>query len=199
MKAKFMRFSEKIFSNKKILIFLILANISGFFIGLYFYLPQLMTSSPVFWPIIIDSPLSVLLFAIVCLMFYLRKTPPEPLKLLACVYVIKYGIWTMLTLWLYWTNYVFLEDKIIGILDFFLHLGMVLEGLALIPKIKSKIYESFAVALYFLFNDYCDYFLGTVTRIPPDHLNFLAVESVVASIGITSLIFLFNLFHNKQS
>jgi uncharacterized membrane protein YpjA len=192
----FKSFSEKIFGNSKILLFLISANLAGFCAGIYFYWEQLAASSPFLWIAIMDSPLSVLLFAGVCLLFYSKRKIPETLKLLASAYVIKYGIWTMLTLWLYQGNYAIFGDQVIGVLDFALHLGMVLEGLALVPLIKPKIKNLATVLLLLLANDYLDYFFGTVTRIPLAHINLLMLESFAATIAITFGIFI---YQNKLS
>ncbi len=170
------------------LAFLVAANVAGFFTGIYYYWNQLMASPPALWIVIIDSPLSVLLFSIVCLLLYFRKGIPETFKLLAAAYVIKYGFWTMLTLWLYWVNYAVFGDQVVGGLDFILHLGMAVEGVMLIPKIKPKITGALFVLAICLTNDYLDYFWGTVTRIPPTYINLLMFESFAASILIVFMI-----------
>jgi len=167
------------------LAFLITANLAGFFVGIYYYWDQLAASPPALWIVIMDSPLSVLLFSIMCLLFYFRKKVPEAFKFLAAAYVIKYGAWTMLTLYLYWANYAAFNDQVIGVLDFILHLGMVIEGIILIPKIRPKIADALLVLFICIANDFFDYFLGTVTKIPPTYMNFLMLESFVASVLIT--------------
>jgi uncharacterized membrane protein YpjA len=186
--GKLSEFSEKIFGDRRILIFLFFANLAGFFAGMYYYRNQLAESSPALWVVIIDSPLSVLLFAVVCVLFYFRKRIPEALKFLASAYAIKYGLWTMLTIWLYWGNYASSPDPFdpaIGIINFFLHFGMIIEGIVLVPKIRPKISDALFVLLLCLANDYFDYFLGTVTRIPSDYLNLLMLESIASSLLIT--------------
>ena len=167
------------------LAFLITANLAGFFVGIYYYWDQLAASPPALWIVIMDSPLSVLLFSIMCLLFYFRKKVSEAFKFLAAAYVIKYGAWTMLTLYLYWANYAAFNDQVIGVLDFILHLGMVIEGIILIPKIRPKIADALLVLFICIANDFFDYFLGTVTKIPPTYMNFLMLESFVASVLIT--------------
>ncbi len=188
--------SEKIFGKRIFVILIALANLAGFFVGIRYYWEQLMDSSPFLWIIILDSPISVLLFAFVCLLIYFRKKIPNFLKLLASVYVIKYGIWTMLAIYLYWGNYVVFEDQVVGIVNFFLHFGMVLEGIILIPKIQPNKYNTVILLLLFLANDYFDYFLGTVTRIPETHVSFLMIESFLATIVIIFSIFI---YQNKRS
>jgi uncharacterized membrane protein YpjA len=184
--------SEKILGNRILVLLIALANLAGFFVGISYYWEQLTDSSQFLWVVILDSPISVLLFALVCFMIYFRKNIPDLLKFLASVYVIKYGIWTMLAISLYWSNYVIFGDQVIGILNFFLHGGMVLEGIILIPKIRPNKYNTVIVLLLLLANDYFDYFLGTVTRIPETHVGFLMIESFAASILITLLIFVYH-------
>jgi uncharacterized membrane protein YpjA len=188
---KLSSFSEKIFGSRKSLLLIAFANAAGFFAGVYFYWAQLMDSNPWTWILILDSPVSVLLFAVVCVLFYFRKKIPEALKFLAAAYVIKYGVWTLLTLWLYWSNYVVFEDQVIGILDFILHFGMVVEGILLIPKIRPKFRDALIVLAILLANDVSDYFFGTVTRIPPTYLNVLMTESFAATILIVAAISIF--------
>ncbi|MCK4531744.1 MAG: DUF1405 domain-containing protein [Candidatus Aenigmarchaeota archaeon] len=188
--------SEKIFGNNKLLILIAFANLAGFFVGIHYYWEQLMDSSPLLWIVILDSPISVLLFAVVCVMIYFRKKIPDLLKFLASAYAIKYGVWTMLAIWLYWGNYLVFEDQVVGVINFFLHFGMVVEGIILIPKIKPNKYNTVILFLVLLANDYFDYFLGTVTRIPETHMNFLMIDSFLASILI---VFSVLIYQNKRS
>lgn len=182
-------FSEKIFGNRTFVILIAFVNLAGFFVGIRYYWGQLMESSPPLWIVILDSPISVLLFSTVCFLIYFRKKTPDLLKSLASAYVIKYGVWTMLAIYLYWNTYVIFEDQVIGIFNFFLHFGMIMEGLLLLPKIRPNKYNTVIVFAILLANDYFDYFLGTVTRIPETHVNSLMIESFLATILIV-LIFL---------
>ncbi|MEE9323392.1 MAG: DUF1405 domain-containing protein [Candidatus Aenigmarchaeota archaeon] len=191
--------SEKILGNRRFLIFLIFANLAGFFVGIHYYWEQLMGSSPLLWIVILDSPISVLLFALVCVMIYLRKRVPDILKFLASVYVIKYGIWTMLAIYLYWNTYVVFEDQVVGVLNLFLHFGMILEGIVLIPKIRPNKYNTLIVFALLLANDYFDYFLKTVTRIPGTHMNFLMMESFAATIVIIISIVIYQISTGSKS
>ncbi|MEM2954923.1 MAG: DUF1405 domain-containing protein [Candidatus Nanoarchaeia archaeon] len=194
------KISEKIFNNKKILIFLILANTVGFFIGLYFYSFQLSETHPILWLLVLDCPIAVLLFAFVCGLFYFGKNPPEILKIITSVYVIKYGFWTMLAIFLYWNYYIGLVNQILGVSTFILHLGMVIEGIFLANNIKPNLKIAFLTIFIFLLNDYSDYFFGTVTKIPSDYFDLLKIESFIVSVLVPIFIFLnskINFSHNK--
>jgi len=201
MMLKLSRFSELVFSDRRILAFLIFANVLGFFVGLWFYWPQLMDSPPAFWIIIIDSPLSVLLIAIVCALFYFRRKAPESLKCLAGAYLIEYGLWTVAAIALYWKSYVTSPDPldpVIGIINVFLHLGMVVEGIALIPQMRPKIKHALLVLAVLLVNNFFDYFLGTLTRVPDTYKNTLAVESFTVTLATAAVIFILTRGRNRK-
>lgn len=190
----FKEFSRKVFSNRKFLLLLIVLNIFGFFVGMSNYYLQLRETPPYLWIVLLDCPIAVLLFSIVCVLIYLKVKVPEILKFFTSAYLVKFGIWTMVVIALYWNYYS--ADAILGILTFLLHCGMVLEGLILIPRIRPNKYNTVILLALLLTNDFFDYFLGTVTAIPPEHLGTLMYESFVASIVITILIFI---YQNKQS
>jgi uncharacterized membrane protein YpjA len=181
----------KILESRKWLLALIIINIVGFFYGLYYYSYQLSTTPFYLWILVLDSPIAVLLFAIVCGLKFFNKKIPQFLLILTIAYVIKYGFWTMLVIWIYWPYFsTYLPE--IHTLNFFLHFGMILEGIVLIQLIKpkAKLAKSiFAVMILLLINDFFDYMLGTVTRIPETHMQFFFVESVAASLFLTFLFF----------
>ncbi|NIO23153.1 MAG: DUF1405 domain-containing protein [Candidatus Aenigmarchaeota archaeon] len=188
------KFSERVFSNRKALLLLAVLNFLGFLVGMSTYYLQLSEAPAYLWIVILDCPIAVLLFAIVCAFIYLKLEVPNVLEFFTSVYLIKFGVWTMLVLVLYWNYYS--ADAVIGASTFLLHVGMVLEGVMLMPRIRPKKYNTVILLAILLINDFFDYFLGTVTRIPPEHLGFLMYESFAASILLTLSIFI---YQNKRS
>jgi uncharacterized membrane protein YpjA len=176
-------FSEKVFSNRKLLLLLVIFNALGFFAGMYSYYPQLSETPSYLWLVVLDCPIAVLLFAFVCALLCLRTEVPNAFKFFTSAYVIKYGIWTVITLILYWNYYV--ANETLGILTLVLHVGMVAEGIILIPRIRPDKYNGAIILALLLLNDFFDYFLGTHPVIPPEHVAFLMYESFVSSILIT--------------
>jgi len=187
-------FSDKVFSNRKLLLSLVILNVLGFFAGMWTYYPQMMENPPHLWLIVLDCPIAVLLFAIICAYVLLRLDVPDALEFFTSVYLIKFAVWTMLVIALYWNYY--LTDEILGVSTFILHAGMVLEGLILIPRIRPKKYYTVIILALLLINDFFDYFLGTHTAIPSEYLGFFMYESFAASVLITLSIFI---YHNKKS
>jgi len=180
--------SERAFSNRKLLTALIILNMMGFFAGMWAYYPQIAENPPHLWLIVLDCPIAVLLFAIICAFLLLRLEIPDALQFFTSVYLVKFAAWTMLVIALYWNYY--LADEILGISTFLLHAGMVIEGIILIPRIRPKKYYTVIILALLLLNDYFDYFLGTHPIIPPEYVGFLMYESFAASIAITLSILL---------
>lgn len=194
--------------SRKWLWTLLLVNVTGFLFGIWYYLPQLSQSNPLLWLFIIDCPLYVLLFAAIC---GLRlkgndldqrsksNAPSVPgwLYYLTSVGLVKYGFWTGLVVFLYW-NVLFSAAPVLYSILFPLHIGMMLEGIILIPRTgkiqegawKRKLLEPLLVCVWFLLNDWLDYFMGTVTAVPPAHLGLLMWESLAATLILTIGIFL---------
>ncbi len=86
----------------------------------------MMETPSYLWIVVVDCPLAVLLFAIVCLFIYLKVEIPKILEFFTSVSLIKFGLWTMSVVVLYWNYY--LTSEVLGIFTFVFHFGMVLEG-----------------------------------------------------------------------
>lgn len=177
---------------------LLLVNLAGFLFGIWYYLPQLSGTSPLLWLFVIDCPLYVFLFAGICALKLKGKTIPDWLYYLTSVGLIKYGLWTGLVVFLYWETFFSFSPVLYTILTP-LHVGMILEGLVLIPRMGEiqegarmrKLLQPLFVCGWFLLNDWLDYFLGTHPLVPPTHLGFLMWESFAATISLTILVFFF--------
>ena len=182
--------SGRVFSKRNVLFFLIIANLFGFFVGMVAYYPQLRETPFYLWLVVVDCPIAVFLFAVLCTLLYLRVEVPDVLEFFTSVCLIKFGIWTLLVMILYWNYY--MENEILGMMIFVLHLGMVLEGLILIPRISPSTYNTGVILFLLLINDLFDYFFGTRPVIPPEHTWFLMFESFGATVFITSAVFLWH-------
>lgn len=186
--------SGRIFGSREILIVLITVNLIGFIAGIYYYLDEFAVSSPLLWIIIADCPLSVILFSVICYRYFAGKIVPDLLALFTSVYLIKYGIWTISAIILYWDLYVQAGEIILGSVNFLLHIGLVLEGIILLPKAGRNAYNTVIALSLCLLNDLSDYFLGTLSNIPPAHVQVLMIESIIVSIALPFSIFLIESF-----
>ena len=179
---------KKFLESKKWLISLFLVNLAGFLFGVYYYSYQLSLFPFWTWIFILDCPLYVLLFSLLCLLKLKNKHIPHWFYYLISIGLIKYGLWTGIVIWLY-SEYFFSISPVIYSVLFPLHIGMILEGLVLLPHFRAKPIHLLPILLWFLLNDFLDYFAGTLPLVPETFLSFLMWESFAVSIILTPLIF----------
>ncbi|MFH0948906.1 MAG: DUF1405 domain-containing protein [Candidatus Aenigmatarchaeota archaeon] len=177
-----------IFSNRNWLLLLAIINFIGFTYGIYYYYPQISVTPAYLLIFTLDSPLPVLLFGIICLVLYFKKQPPGTLVFLCIVGMIKYGLWTALVILLFW-DYFFAMSPVIYSMNFPLHIGMIIEGIVLSYKLKSRTSSFVFVLLFFLANDILDYFFSTLPFIPSKYNTYLLYESLVVTLAVPTLLF----------
>lgn len=180
---------QEIMRRKDWLLSLFIINLGGFIFGMYYYFHQLSSTSPLLWLFVMDCPLYVLLFAFVCLMLYRDRPLPNWFLLLVAVGTIKYGFWTILTIGLY-LDHLLAVSFLVNAAMPFLHAGMILEAVVLIPHIRPKAWHMLPVLGWLLLNDWSDYFWGTVPLLPQTHMQLLMWESFLATLILTPLIYL---------
>lgn len=175
----------------KILLAAMLTNLAGAAFGFLYY-ESMFTALPLkYWIFIPDSPLSTLLFSIsILLMLIGRKN--NLLSFAACVYVMKYGFWTVFVILFYSDYFLAPQNAPFYWLMFVLHLGMVLEPVLILRTIEPKRGHLFFLLSWFLLNDYVDYWLDIT---PLSMFSFSSVDvvrnvSVASSIIFTMTIYL---------
>jgi uncharacterized membrane protein YpjA len=143
-----------------IISFIILVDLLGIFYGYYYYAEQLGATPLYLWIFVPDCPLYIMLFTI-ALMLAILGFESKLFSYIAAVGMMKYGIWTLAALLLYGEYFFSSSAFLLSSFLFMLHIGMTLEGPVLVPKKLSKWHLSVAL-LWFLANDYVDYFYGFV-------------------------------------
>lgn len=141
-----------------VLYLLVAINILGIIGGYYFYYDQLASSPLYLWPFIPDCPVYVMVFTF-ALLLTLYGYELKLLNYIAAVGMMKYGAWTLMALLLFSDHFFSGPVWVISSVLFILHIGMFSEGLLLIPK-KLNIFHFSAGFLWFIINDYFDYFYG---------------------------------------
>lgn len=180
---------RRFLEDKTWLLSFAIVNAGGFLFGMYYYIYQLSVTSPLLWVFVIDCPLYVVLFAGICLALYRETDVPGWFLLLASVGLIKYGAWTVFTISLYLEHLLSVSFAVNAAMPF-LHAGMVLEGVLLLPRIRARAWHLLPVTGWFLLNDWADYFLGTVPMLPETHMGLLALESFLATLILPPLVYL---------
>jgi len=174
------RLLEKLLDKKGVLILLIIINIIGFFVGIYYYLPLMSSQIWYYWIFMIDSSLYLMLFAFIAFLLYDKRRIPMWIVYLTAVGLIKTGLWTLLLISIH-IGIFSAGLPIIG-LAFLLHLLMILEGCSIKRRIRVNLPTVGFILAWFLLNDFLDYYMGLNSIIPVTSIPFFAYESIMASI-----------------
>ncbi|HYN90131.1 MAG TPA: DUF1405 domain-containing protein [Ardenticatenaceae bacterium] len=171
---------------------LVVVNILGFIIGtLYWYGPQMAIITPLLWPWLVDSPLSVLGYAIALPLIRRRQTPAaEWLATWAVISNVKYGLWTVAFWFLWWLGPGWFTIESVTMT--FTHAAMMAMGASLLLFYRPKVWQVLSAGAWFALNDYLDYWGGISPTVPPGvSLETLKVEQVVVTAVLTlGLLFL---------
>jgi len=183
--------------NKSLLIPIILINIGGTFFGYYYYAYQLQTSPIYLWPFIPDCPLFTTLLLISLALH--KKWHSALFNFLIFIGLIKYGIWTLFALSLYYETSFGSQPEFTYVL-FALHTAMAIQSILLFNRIEPiKNSHALLILAFMLSNDFSDYFLGTHPWTPGGKDDILAIFTFILTILVWSFsLSFFNSYSNKD-
>lgn len=160
-------------------------NVAGILIGASVYEGQFALHPSYLAIFVPDCPLYVFLSLLVIFGIIQNDT----FSFLVSIGMVKYGLWTIFVL-LFHYGYYFAPDMLALSAVFVIgHIGMALEGLALLPKKKITMLMLSLAFCWFLLNDYSDYVLGTAPLLPPGGLAFVGAVTVASSALIPLALF----------
>jgi len=136
---------------------LLLINLIGSIYGFYWYKNQLSETPGILKLFVPDSPTASLLFTVALFMLLIKKPKPF-LMLMACGWLIKYGIWAAII-----NTHFYLIGGQYTFTNFHLtlsHLGMAAEGLLFIDDVDYNKYHLFLLICLMIISDALDYRLG---------------------------------------
>jgi len=166
---------RSIVENTPLLIAIIIINIAGSLVGLFYYWDQLISASPFAWIFIPDCPLYTMLAAVVLAVYASTKRSSDLINFITAVGLAKYGTWTVVVV-LWFSAFYFSVDSSLYRVLVLLHIAMAAEfvlPLLLIRQLKPRF---IAIALvWFLANDFADYFLGTHPPVPTSEISLIAI------------------------
>jgi len=165
----------------------ILLNVFGILVGAYVYADQLAAAPLPLILFVPDCPLYVFL----TLLIIFRVIRNDIFSFIVSIGMVKYGLWTVFALFFHY-GYYFSPDMLsISVIFVIGHIGMVLEGLAILPKKRLGAMALMLAVGWFLLSDFSDYFLGTVPTLPPGGLE--TVRNLTFASSILLPLFLFSL------
>ncbi len=132
-------------------------NLIGSIYGFYWYHQQLSETQGILKIFVPDSPTASLFFTLALFMI-IRKKPKPFLSLMACGWLIKYGLWAVII-----NTHFYLIGGDYTFTNFHLtlsHLGMAAEGFLFINDIPFNIYHLIIFICLMIISDILDYKLG---------------------------------------
>jgi uncharacterized membrane protein YpjA len=160
--------------NTPLLIAIIIINIAGSLVGLFYYWDQLVSASPVAWIFIPDCPLYTMLVAVVLATYASTKRGSDLINFITAVGLAKYGTWTVVVV-LGFSTFYFSVDSTLYTVLVLMHVAMAAEFILPLLLIRQLKYRWTAITLvWFLANDFADYFLGTHPPVPTSEISLIA-------------------------
>jgi len=157
------------------LLFFVFCLVS-FYFGYVTYDSMFPEFDPLLWIFIPDCPLYVLLLLLIVL-FDIKN---DFFRFLVGVGLMKYGLWTLMIFALY-SDVFFSGPYLISTSILVVgHILMAAASFIIVPK-KISLGVIVPVFLWFLLNDYIDYWVGTMPIFPDAHIGIV----VPASIGLS--------------
>ena len=165
---------RSIVENTPLMIAIIIINIAGSVVGLFYYWDQLVSASPFAWVFIPDCPLYTMLVAVVLAVYVSTKRNSDLINFITAVGLAKYGTWTVVVV-LGFSAFYFSVDSSLYTVLVLMHIAMAAEFILPLLLIRQLKYRVTAVALvWFLANDFADYFLGTHPPVPTSEISQIA-------------------------
>ena len=170
---------HRIVENTPLLATIILINLAGALIGLFYYWDQILSSSPFIWLFIPDCPLYVMLAAVVLALYVTTKRRSDLINFITAVGLVKYGTWTVFIVLGFSAFYFAIDSRLYSAIAV-MHCAMALEfvlPLFLIRQIKRGFV---AIALlWFFVGDFADYFFAAHPPVPISNITQIAVFTIV--------------------
>jgi uncharacterized membrane protein YpjA len=182
---------------------ILLIDLVGIFYGYYYYEDQLGSTPLYLWLFVPDCPFYLMLFTI-ALVLAVFGFENKLFSYIAVVGIMKYGIWTLAALLVFGDYFFSAPFFIMSLTLFILHIGMAIEGPLLLPKKLGRLDLGVCI-LWFLINDYFDYFygyldnagryvLGTHPILPSaDRLPVMMVLTFMLSVVLSFLVYRWSL------
>lgn len=137
----------------------------GVVYGFFWYKEQLSVTPLQFWIFTPDCPGAALLFLIWIALRRLHA-PDETFRVVAMTALIKYGIWTVSVLGLFWVEHGLMYWE--NVLLFVSHVGMLILGLVFSSQMKISGKALYITSIWLILNDFVDYYFKVYPWLPDD-------------------------------
>ena len=178
----------RILLRRDVLSLLVSVNAIGSIWGFIWYKDQLLDTPWYFWPLTPDCPLTS--FCFMLFLWWIRDGKPwkqgwkATVSWIGVLGAAKYGIWTVLVL----GQYMLHPGSQPDFQDWMLvisHLGLLAEGILFRRQLPAMPTMYGAAMIWFVVNDYADWFLMVHPRLPlPEEFSFAMWLSVCLTIVV---------------
>ncbi len=182
--------------DKKVLMSLMIINLLGSIYGFYWYQEQLAVTPWYLWIFTPDCPLFALFFVFVLMGFLLNKRS-NILETLTWMGLIKYGIWTIFVISLFFyavfkqslqVSGQFLVEETALLIS---HIGMFIEGCILTRYLKLTRINVLITGIWFLLSDVLDYGVEVYPWLPyQPHYHIIKGEAIISTILLWVILFI---------
>lgn len=186
----------------KLLLAVLLVNLAGTAFGFFYYQSMFQLFPWPYYIFIPDSPLATLFMAIAVLSILVRRQCPT-FTLIAMANSMKYGLWTMLVIVYFPSNFLAPEVENFYYLMFALHFGMVVQP-AFILHLVNLGKKEIGIALgWLLLNDFVDYVVWvnplTIHHLPREGIGEVGYITTFFSFFCILILYLLNREREKIS
>ena len=163
MKDKLYALQQKVLHVPLLYWLVVLICLGGTVYGFFWYKEQLAQTPLLFWIFTPDCPGAVFLF-LIWLILRRMHWPEETFRVITVTALIKYGIWTVSVIGLFWIDrHLFYWDNI---MLFSSHAGMLLLGIVFAQRMKIT-GRGFAItSIWLIINDIADYVFNVHPWLP---------------------------------
>lgn len=173
---------RKLVLGTRLWILLVIINLLGTAYGFYFYGDQLRETSMLLWLFVADSPLSTLGVA-AAVAWRKLGTGNKYLDAYAFLANLKYGLWTVTVLLIYFNGYTSINSTSLYLFLLFSHLGMAVQAF-LLTDLELRPVALFGV--FFLLNDLIDYSIEIHPFVPSESV--LMAATAAFSLTVLSVV-----------
>jgi len=172
---------KNILTDSRFLLLIFLINVLAGVFSFSYYLWQFELIPLWLWVFVADCPVYALLFALNVFLLLKGKSNPF-LAFVSVTGSLKFGLWTILVLFASGSAFVFWTVVIA-------HVLLAIETIVFFKKFEFKPQHLIFSVLWFLFNDFLDYFIGIHPFVQEGYLIYAGVAAVMLSLVVPLLVF----------
>lgn len=181
-------------TDRRLVLSLIVVTLIGSAFGYYYYWYQFSITPLYLWLFVPDCPLFTTFFAFFLIGQMAGRVSPL-FNAFTFAGLVKYGIWTVFVLVLYWNDYLNDGEGLFRAVLMVMHVGMVLLALTMVRGMQKDARMGrigtagiLSIGLVFLVFDLFDYGVGTYPLIPTTYLSIVSWFSVAETFAVTGLL-----------